>query len=443
MGASYPSNWNTFYFWSGYSARVPYLRRQLVVGALVANAVRPAPGFFISVPSMFAGWLVSELAPHVMAATAIDTARELVRGDDRHPLAPLVGAANLVGLAYVLRGGVRSSQLFESGLAEALGTEYRSELESRHTDLDWKTPLRQLVWPFRDVPRDIEVIKDVSYHDDHGRRGLLDVYRPTGEVNDAPVLLQVHGGGWTIGNKDQQGLPLMRHMASRGWVCFAINYRLSPRSTWPAHIVDVKRSIAWIREHGKEYGADPSFIAITGGSAGGHLTALAALTPNDPEYQPGFEDADTTLQAAVPFYGVYDMANATEEKAVAKMRDFFLAPLVFREDAKSNPEPFEKASPILRVRKDAPPFYVIHGVNDTLVSVGQAREFVERLREASDHAVAFSELSGTQHAFDVFPSVRSQHSVRGVDRFLRWAYDNWRGVPTASDDEMEASDPRE
>ena len=125
------------------------------------------------------------------------------------------------------------------------------------------------------------------------------------------------------------------------------------------------------------------------------------------------------------------------------MRDYFLGPRVFFENARKNPEPFEKASPILRVRKDAPPFYVIHGVNDTLVAIGQARSFVEKLRETSDAAVAYSELSGTQHAFDVFPSVRSQHSVRGVDRFLRWAYDSWRGLPTASDEEMEAQDPRD
>ena len=419
-----------------------YLRRQLVIGALVANAVRPVPFYVSSVPSMFGGWLVSELAPHFMAFTAGDTTRHLMREDGDRRLA-LLGALNLAGLAYILRGGVLSQQTFESGLAEGLGDTYREELESRHSDLDWKTPLRQLVWPFRDVPRDIEVIKNVSYAPEHGRRGLVDVYRPRGEVNDAPVLLQVHGGAWTIGNKDQQGLPLMRHMAERGWVCFAINYRLSPRSAWPAHIIDVKRAIAWIREHGKEYGADPSFIAITGGSAGGHLTALAALTPGDPEFQPGFEGADTSIQAAVPFYGVYDLVGATGSKAVRRMRDYFLGPRVFFADARKDPEPFEKASPILRVRKDAPPFYVIHGVNDTLVAISQARSFVEKLRDASDHAVAYSELSGTQHAFDVFPSVRSQHSVRGVDRFLRWAYDSWRGLPTASDAEVESHDPRE
>jgi acetyl esterase/lipase len=419
-----------------------YLRRQLVLSALVANAVRPLPGYLVSVPSMFAGWLVSELSPHVLALTAADTARQVARknGDAR---AAAIGVLNMLGLAYVVRGGLQSDRIFESGLAEALGETYGDELRSRHEDLDWKTPVRQLVWPFRDVRRDIEVIKNVSYEPAHGRRGLLDVYKPVGEVHDAPVLLQVHGGAWAIGNKDQQGLPLMRHMASRGWVCFAINYRLSPRASWPAHIIDVKSAIAWIRQNGKEFGADPSFIAITGGSAGGHLTALAALTPNDPEYQPGFEDVDTTLQAAVPFYGVYDMAGLTGEKAVRKMRDSFLAPVVFQESPRRHAETFEKASPIARVRKDAPPFYVIHGTNDTLVSIRQARAFVEKLRAVSDKAVAYSELSGTQHAFDVFPSFRSQHSVRGVDRFLRWAYDSWRGAPSASDEQVEAQDPRE
>src|SRR5690349_8675258 len=101
----------------------------------------------------------------------------------------------------------------------------------------------------------------------------------------------------------------MNYLASLGWVCVAINYRLSPRATFPDHIIDVKRAIAWVKANIAEYGGDPDFVVITGGSAGGHLSALAALTPNDPEYQPGFEDADTTVQACVPFYGVYDFTN--------------------------------------------------------------------------------------------------------------------------------------
>ena len=100
-----------------------------------------------------------------------------------------------------------------------------------------------------------------------------------------------------MGEKEQQGKPLMYHMAQRGWLCVAINYRLSPKAAFPAHIIDVKKSIAWVKEHIRDYGGNPDFIAITGGSAGGHLSSLAALTPNRADWQPGFEHADTSLQA--------------------------------------------------------------------------------------------------------------------------------------------------
>jgi acetyl esterase/lipase len=296
-----------------------------------------------------------------------------------------------------------------------------------HTDLDMATPWRQLVMPFRMQNPQVEVTKDIAYAGRGSRRGLLDVYRRAGApLEGAPVLLQVHGGGWTIGSKDQQGIPLMLHMAARGWVCVAINYRLSPRHPFPTHLVDVKRSIAWIRSNIERFGGDPSYVAITGGSAGGHLTALAALTPNDPEYQPGFEDADTALQAAVPHYGVYDFAGASGERRAAQMRDSFLGPRVLMKDPALHPEDFERASPLLRVGPEAPPFFVVHGTHDTLVPVSQARHFVHRLREVAKNPVAYAELPGTQHAFDVFPSIRSAHVVRGVDRFLRWNHAQWQ-----------------
>ena len=77
------------------------------------------------------------------------------------------------------------------------------------------------------------------------------------------------------------------------------------------------------------------------------------------------------------------------------------------------------------MRADAPPFFVIHGSSDSLVEVAQARAFVDALRAVSHEPVAYAELPGTQHAFDVFPSIRSAHVVRGVDRFLRSTYDRW------------------
>ena len=87
-------------------------------------------------------------------------------------------------------------------------------------------------------------------------------------------MLQIHGGGWVIGDKREQGIPLLNHLAADGWVGFNVNYRLSPRAKFPDHLVDCKRALAWIREHADEYGVDPDFIVVTGGSAGGHLSAL-------------------------------------------------------------------------------------------------------------------------------------------------------------------------
>ena len=92
----------------------------------------------------------------------------------------------------------------------------------------------------------------------------------------APVLLQVPGGAWVIGMRRPQAYPLMSHLAERGWICVSIDYRVSPRHTWPDHIVDVKRALAWVKEHIAEYGGDPDFVAITGGSAGGHLCGAGA-----------------------------------------------------------------------------------------------------------------------------------------------------------------------
>ena len=416
-----------------------YLRRQLITCVLTANAIRPVPGVALSLPTMVGGWLVSELAPHLMVGTAIDTGLEVSRRG-RDPRHALLGLANIAALGFLLHQGTRSRRFFDDALSETLGEDYLDSLSSEH-DLDWTTPLKQLAWPFRVPTAHLDVQKDVPYEPRHGKRGLLDIYRPKHGVRDAPVLLQVHGGAWTIGTKDLQGLPLMRHLAERGWVCVAINYRLSPRDTFPAHIVDVKRAIAWIKDNISDYGGDPGFVAITGGSAGGHLTALAALSANDPAFQPGFEDADTSVQAAVPFYGVYDFAGATGLRSSKVMRDLFLAPLIFQRGFARDREAYERASPFLRVHDEAPPFYVIHGSNDVMAEVAQARMFVDALREASPNPVAYSELTFTQHAFDVFPSVRSQHSVRGVERFLGWALARHRGQATETDEEWDTDRP--
>ncbi|GAA2153745.1 alpha/beta hydrolase [Nocardioides koreensis] len=403
-----------------------FLRRQIVTAALTANAIRPVPGFRFGIPAFFAGWLAGELAPHLLAVTAADAAAHVGRRR-RDTVGLALAAGSAVGLGFLIDQSRRVQTTAEDALTEALGADYLDQLETRPTPADLATPWRQLVNPFRVRSVAVTVERDIAYAPEHGKRGLLDVYHPaSGVPADAPVLLQVHGGGWSIGNKDQQGIPLMQHLAAKGWVCVAINYRLSPRDAFPAHVIDVKRAIAWIRDHIADYGGDPSYVAITGGSAGGHLAALAALTAGDRTLQPGFENADTSVQVAVPHYGVYDVAGSTGLRSAQQMRDGFLGPRILQRRWADDPEAFEAASPILRITEDAPDFFVLHGSLDTLVAVDQARLFVEKLRRTSKRSVVYAELPGAQHAFDVFPSIRSAHIVRAIDRYLHWHWNLYR-----------------
>jgi acetyl esterase/lipase len=270
----------------------------------------------------------------------------------------------------------------------------------------------------------VRVHRHLAYAD-AGKRNLLDIYHPIAPREGGyPVLLQVHGGAWMIGEKEQQALPLMYHLAQRGWLCVAINYRLSPRAMFPAHIIDVKKSIAWVRQHVAEYGGDPGFIAITGGSAGGHLSSLAALTPNLPEWQPGFEEVDTTVQAAVPFYGVYDFLDRYEIRPQMSMEKM-LADRVMGCSREENFELWDGGSPLSRVHEDGPPMFVIHGTHDSLVWVEEAQAFVSALQAASKQPVVYGELPGAQHAFEVFHSVRTDHTVNAVTDFLEWCHARW------------------
>jgi len=393
-----------------------YRRRQLTLAALAVNAVRPPTGGRSGIAGFSVGWPTTELAPHLLAASLIDTVAELTvrrRSGPPSRLGLLAAgvSAGLLGYSISLSRNARVD--LDTALAGGLGPEV--ELSPHHP-----RARGTVTRPFRLRQHDVEVLRNVPYVEG-GRRARLDIYRPAGvALENAPVLLQIHGGGWTIGTKEQQGLILMNRMAQQGWVCVAANYRLAPKHRYPTQIQDVKRAIAWVHEHIGEYGGDRDYLVVTGGSAGGHLSSLAALTPNDPSLQPGFEEADTSVSACVPFYGVYDLAGLTGTRAAVELRDRFLAPWVFKKDPATDLQAFVDASPLSRISDQAPDFFVLHGRNDTLVPVGQARAFVEALREQSGATVTYAELPGTQHAFDVFSSIRSQHAVDAVQRWLLW-----------------------
>jgi acetyl esterase/lipase len=400
-----------------------------VIGALFTfNAYLPRSSRgVLSIPSFFAGWLTSELSVHHFAWQVAATLFFIGAGAlDAWPgwLGLGITLVSWAGLLALVPLSAKSEGIVEDALVEALGPDYRNATApgERREPTD---PRGRLVVPFLLTHPDVEVLRDLRYAPGAARRHLLDVYRPREALRGAPVLLQIHGGGWVIGDKREQALPLMLQQASKGWICVAANYRLSPKATFPDHLVDVKLAIRWIREHIEEYGGDPSFIAITGGSAGGHLSSLAALTGNDPEYQSGFESIDTSLRACVPFYGVYDWANRFELPGHEVMEKF-LARMVMKKPRAEDPLAWEKASPSCRVHPDAPPFFVIHGSHDSLADVEEARRLVALLRETSKAPSAYAEIPGAQHAFEIFHSLRTRHVVHAVDRFLTHVHTGYR-----------------
>jgi acetyl esterase/lipase len=354
------------------------------------------------VARFLAGWLSAEFPPHVVTGHALSG------------VAPLA-----LGKVATNWAAQRADQVLTSALADAFGSDYRDEALQpiERAACVGRVGLLQAAGHRR---RYAGQTSDIVYGPD-ARDNMLDIWRhrDVKAGGRAPVVLQIPGGAWTVNGRRPQAYPLMSRLVEQGWICVSIDYRKSPRNAWPAHIIDVKRALAWVRQNIADYGGDPDFISVTGGSAGGHLASLVALTANDERLQPGFEDVDTTVQAAVPYYGVYDL---TDDKKMHEMMMQFLELFVMKERYADRPELFEMASPISHVHRDAPPFFVLHGENDSVIPSVQARAFSGALRDAGASNVCYAELPNAHHAFDLFSTVRSRYAANAVADFLGVVY---------------------
>jgi acetyl esterase/lipase len=298
-----------------------------------------------------------------------------------------------MGLPVLARRALGTGAAVEHSLSEGLGADWRHGIDAAlAARLRRRRSLpRILLGPFFLRRHGVERIANIRFGP-AGRRNLLDLYRHRTHPSGGPTLIYLHGGGFRFGSKRFAARPLLYRLASQGWVCVSANYRLLPAARFPDPLIDVKKAIAWVREHGREYGADPAIVFVAGSSAGGHLASSAALTPNDPTFQPGFEGADTSVTAAISLYGYYG--------AVA-----------------SDGPP---SSPLAYVKTNAPPFFVAHGDQDTAVIVDDARRFVAQLRTTSSNPVVYAELPGAQHGFDLFRSRRFETVVDAIEAFAAW-----------------------
>ena len=259
-----------------------------------------------------------------------------------------------------------------------------------------------LVVPFLRRRPDVQRMADVAYGT--GRLQRLDLYRHRSRPDSAPVFVYFHGGHFDSGSKNREALPLLYQLAADGWIVISANYRLAPAATFPDAHVDAKLALAWVGGHVEGFGGDSRTIVIAGDSAGAHLAAFAGLTANDPTYQPGFEQADTTVIAVVGLGGYYGPLDA------------------------ARPE----TAPLAHAREDAPPFLLMHGDRDSVIPVHRAREFAASLRAISSAPVELVELPGAQHAFDHFQTFRTAPVSAAIQLFTAWARHQPQGSPTTT-----------
>lgn len=287
----------------------------------------------------------------------------------------------MAALAVIARRGLTSRTHLAAALDTALSAGHTLQL--RHPW--WRILVAPLSFRGRHVRREANLA-----YDDAGRCNLLDVYHHRTRQG-GPVLVYFHGGGFRSGDKNREAKPLLHRLARHGWVCISANYRLAPEARFPDYLIDAKQVIAWARRNADHYGGDPSRIYVAGSSAGGHLAVTAALTPNQPDFQPGFGDVDTSVAGVVSLYGFYGSPDS---------------------------EPGVASTPHAYLNADAPPMFIAHGDLDTCVLVDDARAFARDLEVVSANPVVYAELPGAQHGFDVFRSARFEAVVDAVEIFV-------------------------
>jgi len=252
-----------------------------------------------------------------------------------------------------------------------------------------------------------------------GRREGLDLYRPFDDgVRRRPAVVIVHGGGWHGGDKAAgREQNIGNTLAAAGYVCASINYRLSVKSddlptrlrdVWPLNLHDCKTAVRFLRQNADKYRIDADHIGAIGGSAGGHLVAMMAVTESSDMLDPfgPYSKHSSRIQAVVPMYGVHDVTRRARAKG--------------SELSESDAELCRQASPVSYVTSDDPPALILHGTEDALVPVEQSRILHASLK-AAYVPTELIVIEGAPHSFHLQPKQRDlRHKVTAFfDKHLK------------------------
>jgi acetyl esterase/lipase len=229
----------------------------------------------------------------------------------------------------------------------------------------------------QDRKPEVRVETDLTFGKGGDKELKLDLAMPKEGEGPFPAVLCIHGGAWRAGSR--QDLAKIAEMtAARGYVAVTVDYRLAPDARFPAQIEDCKAAVRWLRAEAKKYKIDPDRIGVVGFSAGAHLACLLGATSKEDglEGAGGNAEQSSKVQAVVSYFGPTDFTTRTWDDELERN---LLVPFVGASFAEK-PELYRKVSPIVYVRKDAPPFLFFHGTEDKLVAVRQSEVMVEKLK---------------------------------------------------------------
>jgi acetyl esterase/lipase len=352
---------------------IGYVVSILVVAIPTALAVAPLRGSWrLGQVSWRLGMQINEVPVVGMVWVVGDTALAAWQGSVTSPSGAtglVVAVLTMAGLVVILARGLRASSAVSDALAAGLGGSERVRVPL----------LRTVLAPLRVGRRDVVHRRNQAYGP-AGRENLLDTYAPRDGVQSGACLVYFHGGGYYTGEKDREARALLYRLASRGWLCVSANYRRGRGRRWPDALVDAHQALAWARAAATTGSASAPDVFVAGSSAGAHLAAMTALTSE-------------RVAGVVCLYGFYDTPTWIDR------------------------DPDAPSSPLDLVDADAPAFLLAHGSLDTVADVDGAREFAARLREVSRQPVAYAELPGGQHTFDLYASPRFTAVVAGIEAF--------------------------
>ena len=223
------------------------------------------------------------------------------------------------------------------------------------------------------------VERNVTYCTNGGVAQKMDVYYPAKATDGrAPMVMYVHGGGFTSGDKaDGAGAKDIPELLGRGYVVTSVNYRLAPQAKFPAMIEDVKCAVRYLRANAASYGVDPNRFGAWGGSAGGTLVSLLGLADASAGFDTtgGNTSQSSRVQAVVDMFGPSDFTSAFEGGGSQLLNS-----VAGTSDRTSTA--VKAFSPVTYVSKDDPPFLILHGDQDALVPLSQSQELYDALRNA-------------------------------------------------------------